>query len=585
MNPENSRDRAKLYQSMRWSAKKLLPFRRFRQEALKQYVGSNYSDNASSQKMPINMLQLGISIYQRYLSPPRMQCLVTTSVPSLKPTAFEFQTALNHLIEEIDYSHSHRECVLDAMFGMGIIKVGLEIRQVEQELGYLQDAGQPFADPVSLDNYVTDMTATRPDQVAYESDKYRIPYEWVMAQKGFYNSKALANLTPTGKHSFAQDGGSIRAESISQGSEPLMDEYEEMVELRDVWLPRENLFAVLPVDGEGAPLLVKEWEGPESGMYHKMGFNWVPGNLMPLPPVANWVDLNDLMNRIWRKLGRQAERQKAILGVSGPGGKDGKLTVQASDGEAVYFTNPESVKELRYGGIDNQSLGFAINIKDTLVYLMGNIESLGGFAAQSSTLGQDRMLSESANKMVDDMQQSVSYFNQRVFRDIAIYMWQDPHINLPLVKRIEGTDIEIPFQWSPESREGDFAQYNITFEPYTLRSTTPRERLNQLNQVMSQVVMPGMEMFAQQGVQFDMKKYLNTIAKYSNMEELNDILLPVEKGRDPVEPYPGRKMAPVVPRSYEHINIPGGPSPASQSQQLQQAALAGAPPQAGGQGG
>jgi hypothetical protein len=273
------------------------------------------------------------------------------------------------------------------------------------------------------------------------------------------------------------------------------------------------------------------------------------------------------------------------LGVSGPGGKDGKLTVQASDGEAVYFTNPESVKELRYGGIDNQSLGFAINIKDTLVYLMGNIESLGGFAAQSSTLGQDRMLSESANKMVDDMQQSVSYFNQRVFRDIAIYMWQDPHINLPLVKRIEGTDIEIPFQWSPESREGDFAQYNITFEPYTLRSTTPRERLNQLNQVMSQVVMPGMEMFAQQGVQFDMKKYLNTIAKYSNMEELNDILLPVEKGRDPVEPYPGRKMAPVVPRSYEHINIPGGPSPASQSQQLQQAALAGAPPQAGGQGG
>lgn len=575
MNPNSPKELARLREAMDWSVRKLRPFRVNRTEAIKQYVGRNYSDDSSAQKMPINMMHLAVSIYQRYLSPPAMKCLVRTPIQKLKTTAYELELAIDHLMSEINYAGSHRDVVVDAMFGMGIIKVGLEVKEVAGEFGYLHDAGQPFADPVDLDNFVQDMSATRPDQVAFEGDKYRIPYEWVMDQKQTYTKAGREGLSPTGSERSSRDGGGSRAESLSRGSDVMVSDYEPMVELWDLWLPRENLFVVLPVDGTGPPLMVKEWEGPEHGMYHKLGFNWVPSNLMPLAPVANWVDLNDLVNRIWRKLGRQAEREKTILGVQGAASMDAKHVVNASDGEVISMQNPESMREIRYGGIDNQSLGFAINIKDTLVYLMGNIEALGGFAAQSGTFGQDRLLAESANKMIDDMQQTVAHFNKRVIKDLAMYMWEDPHITLPLVKRIEGTSIEIPFQWTPESREGDFSEYNIIFEPYVLRSTTPTERIHQLNQVMSQVIMPGMELFAQQGVQVDMRKYLKSIAKYSNLEELNDILLPVEEGRDPVEPYSGYSVKTPSSRVYEHVNVAGGPSQAAKSFQLQQAALAG----------
>ena len=566
---------------MQWSAKKLRPFRRYRYEAMKQYVGNNYSDNSMGHKMPLNMLALAVSVYQRYLAPPSLEVLVTTHVTRLKPRALEFEIGLNHLLREINYVQSHRECVMDALFGMGVMKVGLEVLDTKEDLGYLHDSGQPFADPVSLDNFIQDMSATRHDKVAYIGDKFPVPYDWVMEQD--WNKETKSKLKTSQGSGIDTESGDYRAERLSQGSDYMADEYEKMVWLWNIWLPRENLVTILPVEGDLPPQDTKEWTGPEQAMYHKLGFNSVPDSLMPLPPVSQWVDLNDLVNRIWRKLGRQAERQKTNLLVAGPAAKDGNKVINANDGEAIYTQQPDAMNEVRFGGIDNQTLGFALTIKDNLNYLMGNVESLAGFSSQSGTLGQDRMLHQSANKMVDDMQQMVAYFNKRVMSDMAMYMWEDPHINLPLVKRIEGSTIEIPFNWTAESREGDFIDYNIEFEPYAMRSSTPGERLQSLNQIMMNMVLPAMSMFEQQGIQFDMKKYLKTVAKYSNIEELNDIVTPIDpdKLNQGVEPYPGNNMMPKrspmgPPRQYEHINVAGGPSPEAKNQQLAQAALSGA---------
>ena len=44
------------------------------------------------------------------------------------------------------------------------------------------------------------------------------------------------------------------------------------------------------------PLRVVDWTGPPRGPYAVLGFNHVPSNIMPLPPVAIWQDLHDLAN-------------------------------------------------------------------------------------------------------------------------------------------------------------------------------------------------------------------------------------------------------------------------------------------------
>ena len=79
-----------------------------------------------------------------------------------------------------------------------------------------------------------------------------------------------------------------------------------IVELRDIWLPREQLIITVETGKLGPSLRVLEWDGPHSGPYRFLRFNEVPGNTMPLPPVALWRDLHDLANVLFRKLGLQS---------------------------------------------------------------------------------------------------------------------------------------------------------------------------------------------------------------------------------------------------------------------------------------
>ncbi len=77
-----------------------------------------------------------------------------------------------------------------------------------------------------------------------------------------------------------------------------------------------------------------------------LGFDVVPGNIMPATLGAHLLGLAWLLNRMRRKLGDQADRQKIVTLVS-------RAAVEAEDGEAfwrllVRYRLPES---RRYGGL------------------------------------------------------------------------------------------------------------------------------------------------------------------------------------------------------------------------------------------
>jgi hypothetical protein len=569
-----TRKLTRLRESVDWSIKKLRPFRQNRMNALKAYVGRNYSNDGSQVRMPVNVLELALTIYQRQLASHSPKALVTTAFEELKPSAAELEVALNHLIEEMKFGNTLRLAVIESLIGMGIVKVGIEVKDHANELGTSHDTGQPFADIVHMDDWCHDMTAKRYDQIGYAGNKYRIPYDYVM-QSQHYNATAKRLLKPTEKINFGRDGGDMNSNSISSGSETVIDEYEDHVELWDLWLPRENLIVTLPVDGDGPPLHEQEWMGPENGPYHILGFEQVPGNVMPLPPASQWYDLNDLLNRMWRKLGNQAERQKTVLGVAAHAMEDGKRIIDVDDGQGLFVENPDGAREYRFGGVDQQTLGFAMTVKDTASYMMGNIDAIAGLAPQSSTVGQDRLLNQAANERIDDMQQSVANFTTAVLKDVAMYLWTDPLIKLPLVKRVEGTDIEIPFNYTPESREGDFIQYNMDIEPYSMRVSSPSEKLQMLNDLMMNIFIPASQMLEAQGVTVDMAQYVATIAKYGNLKELEDILIhsKSEDGRGPVDPYSTQPRN--TTRRYENVNHSAGPTGQGQQNMMHQALMGG----------
>ena len=55
----------KLADAIEYSRRKLEPFRRKRMEAVRAYVGANYSDEGAVSRMPVNLLEMALSIYKR----------------------------------------------------------------------------------------------------------------------------------------------------------------------------------------------------------------------------------------------------------------------------------------------------------------------------------------------------------------------------------------------------------------------------------------------------------------------------------------------------------------------------------------
>lgn len=67
MDPYNEHDLKRLWDAMSHSREKLRPFRENRLDAIKQYVGSHYGEQGSEEDVPVNLIELAISVYTQQL--------------------------------------------------------------------------------------------------------------------------------------------------------------------------------------------------------------------------------------------------------------------------------------------------------------------------------------------------------------------------------------------------------------------------------------------------------------------------------------------------------------------------------------
>ncbi len=588
-DPENPGDLARLRTSMVWSNRRLRDFRSTMVYCLRQYAGRHYGEGAATDNVPINLLELGVNIYQREVASGDPQVLCRPLYKELTPGAADLEIVTNYQIKEMDLTASLNSAAISAMFLWGVIKVGVTTKgQPSNEEGYLHDPGMVFADHVLPEDFFLDMMAKRFEQCGYMGNHFRVPLEWAINNPD-YDPKARKSLTSQTPLMYDTDRGGnlIRAETLSQGQGPLYDEYRDRAELIEIWLPEEGLILTMAGNSDTKPLKIVKWDGPAHGPFHILGFEEVPGNLIPSPPVIQWLDIHQAANKLLNKNIRQAERSKKIVGVQGHAKEDGNRVLSASDGDMILMENPEGVKEFITGGPDQVTMGMVIWLRDLVSYLGGNWEVLGGLAPQTKTVGQDRLLNQNASGRVADMQKKMLKFTQGIVTDIAWHVWHDPMVHIPFQKPIQGTDITIPSVFRPEKRKGEFFDYTFSIDPYSMQSLTPGDRAQALQQFLTQMyplLAPAMQ---QAGVSIDWEKTFKLLSTYTRIPELMDILV-FQNGQSQPSPQmppdqqqqPAAQMSPPsTTRNYVRENVPQGASQ-GRSQALSQMLMGGKAPQA-----
>lgn len=512
-NPLDSRQFLKLTESIDWAQRQLDYPRKKRVESVRQFVGFHYFENGAPKRVPVNFLALAVQIYVRQLAARAPRAMITTWRQDLLPVAADLELAINQIPGEIGLTKTLRKFVTEALFSMGIVKCGLHT--VGEALGH--EYGEIFVDLVTLDDYFLDMAAQDYTRIDYEGNDYWIDYEELM-DSGVVDKKDRAFLKPD-EYTVIGPSGAERAEEISTDSSPSV--YRDKIHLRDVWLPKDKLIVTYGVTSK-RKIKVMDRDEPH-GPYYRLGYTDVPSNLLPLAPAALWRDLHDLANSLYRKLGNQADSQKSVLGFSGENDEEVEEFKKARDGDGIRYQGREP-KELKAGGIDAKTLAFYLQTKDLQSYFAGNIDSLGGLAAQTETVGQDRLIGEAAGAQLRDMADTTVGVIKEIFQAFVYYEWNDPIKRRMLEKPIPGTDLKVATEFGPEHKQGDMELYELSIDVYSMQDDSPQLKLQKLGLVTQQYVLPLAPLIQQQGGTIDVQRIMQLVAKYADLPELSQIV-------------------------------------------------------------
>lgn len=559
--------------------KQLEPFREELASALKSYTGPHYGKSGGNDR-PINMMQLSVESLLQQLSSRAPQVLCTTHNPNLRSSAIELELAMNQALKQMKFEQEHRLWVLSAIFLVGIMEVGLDIVDTADVDGESLPLTDLFCETIMFDDFVFDTTAKKwgVRNTGFWGHKYLMPLAAAKKDPSF-DEEARKQLKAIEKTGGKDDTASLSNPDGNGNDDPFM----EMCEIWQIFVPEENVVVTFSVDGSEKPLKVIEWKGPRHGPYHLVGFNPVLNNIMPLSSVANWVDLDDLMNKLYTKLGQQASRQKTIGVTDLAGVADGKSVIDAYDGQVIAVGNPNAFKEASFGGVNQQTLGFALNVKSMADFVMGNLSAQMGLGASASTLGQEQMIKQAANVRIGSMQGVLLTATQGVLRDVAFYLHNHPTKEFDLTRELPGTNIKLPIKWprrdngygmEMDVRKGEIDEYAIDIEPYSMTEVSPGQRAQQLRQIWREDIMPGVQL----GIIPDFPKYLDTLAKYYDLPELREIVKMAQEQMDPQERMQGGGGGGTAGKpngNYTRNNVSQGMTPQAADQQMAQMLMSG----------
>jgi len=565
---QSSVDIQRLTSALTYSDQKLRPFRERYAEAVKLFAGHRYG-GADSEKSPLNLIRLAVDIWTRQLISQTPRALVLTRGLNTKTEAYELAIALNHTADVLELGQVLADVVQSAIFSLGVIKIGLTPAYLSRRAGFHTATGQLFAEQVLFEDFIVDMNAKTWKEVSYIGNTYRAPLDSVLENTNF-DGEARRQIDQHAQRLLVPQ--EERTSTMSGGEDGLLrdSDFHRMTELMDIYLPVEKLVVTLSGQQPTRALKVVKVKSPETGPYRVLQFSRVPGNVIPSAPAQHLCEMQIVITRLFNQLVNQAWRAKTVTVADGKTVADGSAARVADsiDGAVIRVSHPDGIKSITYDGADPQNMKFVGWAKDLFSYLGGNLDTMGGLAAGSRTIGQDELMSQSSSEQLRDMQSKVLKFNKEVFEDLGELLYTDPTLRLRLQKNIEGIG-DVPFVWTSDKRRGEFFDYNFDVVPFSGTSQSPQQRIEAISSLFSKFILPLEAQMTANGERVNTAKLMEILSTYGNWPELLDIIQTQEprRGEQIVGPPIARRplQQPNTTRTYVTENQSGTKSTAEEA--------------------
>lgn len=574
-DPETSRGHKRLKTALEWSLRQLKPHRERFARLVKMYAPEL---EEAEDHWILNMHRQATDIYTRTFGSRDPSVLVLARDRSLALEAYEFEIAMNQLLKVIRYGSALRECVKNACLLFGVMKCGITAASEYDSQGFAFDAGTPFVESVLPEDWVHDMQARRPEEWGYCGDRYKLPLEDLLNDPNV-SDEAKEYLERAPK---AQVGSELD-EKVSQLAtddgvrDPDDESFLETREVWDVYIPRLQMVTTLTDD---FAIVCKSihWDCDPTGPYDMLRFGHVPGNVVPSPQVGTQFPLADIINKLYRKVSKQANNQATVWAANGAAANDGTVDrlVKAEDNETVRVDDVNALKPFSRGGPDRSVMGLAELLKGLYSYSAGNLDTMGGLSPSAPTARQEQIMANASSAIALDMGDAVNTLNERVVKKLGYWIYTDPMLTLKLEKKVtEG--IVLPVEWGPERRQAQYSSFNVTVQPYSSQSKTPADRSRQLLAILSQVIAPFAPMMQAQGIAINFVSLLSLFERYEDLPELSQIL---EVGglalNQAMQAQETSRKPPVTSRENVRVSVAGGPTGQNKQNQLVNSLLSGA---------
>ena len=484
---------------------------------------------------------------------------VTTPYLAHKAYAELLGLGLDSVARDIKLKDELRKWITNAMFGWGIMQVGLAASgELLQHDDVMIDNGQVYAKNVSIDNFGFDPACTDIREANSMWHRTTVPRQLLLDTDGYDHD--IVKALPSSPTNHAQKLADFTRTPEAKGA---MTRLQDEVDVVEMYVPEAEAIITMGDPTQTIQpryIKVADYNGVKEGPYVFLSFSQpVDQNPFPVAPVSVWYDLAKAANEVFNKELEQIRQQKDII-LYNPAQSDEVDDIQESKtGDKVPSTDPKGINAVSIGGQNPKNDAALATIQFWLNYMSGNPDFISANPGPSGGRGKETAtktmtMQGNASVGLEDMRGMVYDGTSEIQRRVAWYLHTDPFIDLPLTKRSTGGE-QVQLTLTPEQRQGDFLKFTFKIVARSMTPMDPMVRSKRI-ELFCGTIMPNAAntamILAQVGQQFNITKYLTIVAFEMGIQDIVEDIF-----NDPEWQQKMQMMAQMGPQDPGKANTPG----------------------------